>query len=87
MSIPLSKEGERINIGDTVTTKFRGCVGHEFTVKEISPYQYCGSGFLVVVHLKGDPSRELHSKFALTEGRPQGLDAHWFSLVKTESHV
>lgn len=77
------RDGTELDIGDEVTTNFRGCKGHEFVICEINPYDTCESGFMVVAHLKGSPERKIKSPFAGKDGRPEGMDANWFKKIKT----
>lgn len=72
------RDGTTLEVGDTVTTNYKGCKGYEFTICEINPYATCESGFMVVVHLKGDPTRVIKSPFAGKDGRPSGIDSNWF---------
>lgn len=78
------RDGTEIKICDEVTTIFKGCVGHTFVVCEINPYQHCESKFMVAAHLKGFPDRVIKSPFAGKDGRPNGMDSNWYSLLKKE---
>ena len=72
---------DTLEVGDDVTTEFRGCSGYEFTICEIHPYETCESKAMVVVHLKGYPERVIKSPFAGKNGRPEGVDANWFKKI------
>lgn len=64
-----------ISLGDTVLTDYHpACVGCVFVVTRITPYGYCESGHMVLVHLKDEPERTLQGKLGL------GLDTNWFKL-------
>ncbi len=76
------RDGTELTVGMDVTTNYRGCKGHEFTICEIHPYQHCESGFFVVLHLKGDPARRIKSPFAGKDGRPDGFDCNWVTPIK-----
>ena len=81
------RDGTILRIGDDVTSNYRGCVGHEFTICQINPYESCESGFMVVAHLKGSPDRPIKSPFAGKDGRPEGIDTNWFKPITNESKI
>ena len=71
-----TRDGQEINIGSEVTTEWhKTCIGNVFVVFQIIEYACCESGFLVNVHLKGDPTRIMKTSDGL------GLDTNWFKLV------
>ncbi len=73
------RDGERLSVGDEVHTNWHPqCKDTIFVVFQITPYEYCESGSLVNVHVKGEPDRILKT----TDGR--GLDGNWFQKVKSE---
>lgn len=81
MDFATLRDGTVLNLGDEVTTDYRGCKGYTFIVCEINPYEYCESKTMVVAHLKDSPQRRIRSPFAGRDGRPDGLDANWFKKV------
>jgi hypothetical protein len=81
----LLRSGEILRMGDEVTTSWHdNCDGNVFIVCEITPYEYCDSGYMVVAHLKGDPERKIRGfqKEGFVKPGPDGLDANWFKKIK-----
>lgn len=83
--IAKKRDGSTLEIGDEVTTNWRGCEGYIFVICEIHPYEDCYSKFFVVAHLKGEPERKIKSKFAGKDGRPDGMDAQWFNKIEKQT--
>lgn len=65
-----------VEIGDEVVTNFFNCSGFDFVVARIHRSNHCQSGFLVVAHLKGDPSREIRG--TVIDDVNYGIDSFWF---------
>ena len=80
------RDGSILEIGDEVETSFKGCAGYLFIVCEINPYDLCESKAMVVVHLKGDPSRKIlgFKKEGYIFNGPDGLDANLFRKVQQQ---
>lgn len=77
----LTRHGVVITIGDEVGTDWHHtCIGKVFIVETITPFELCESGFMIVAHLKTDPTRKLLGmKFeGVTKKIPDGLDSNWF---------
>lgn len=68
-----TRDGVVISVGDRVTTDYDpACLGRIFIVKTITPFYWCESGFMILVHLEHEQRRELHGK------GQRGLDTNWF---------
>lgn len=78
------RDGTVLEIGDEVTTNYhKTCIGQIFIVEAITPYRWCESKTMVLVHLKGDPARKIVGlQKEGIDNHPPGLDANWFKLLK-----
>lgn len=79
----IKRDGTELNIGDEVEVVgyHKSCNGNTFIVCEITAYQFCESGFMVVVHLKGEPDRKLLGFKKEGHVFQDGLDANYFRKI------
>ncbi|HNU15328.1 MAG TPA: hypothetical protein PKI55_12815 [Chitinophagaceae bacterium] len=79
----VKRDGSVIQVGDDVRCLlYKKLLQEEFVVESITENPGgCESGFMVVVHLKSDPSKKIvgYKK----EGRNfiDGIDANWFEKI------
>ena len=62
--------------GDEVSCSFQGCERDTFVVVRVYECNNCYSKYMVVAHLKGDPSREI--KGTIIDKVNYGIDSSWF---------
>ena len=79
----MTRNGEVFNVGDTVRCLlYKKLLHEEFVVESITEnLGGCESGFMVVAHLKSDPSKRIVG--FKKEGRDfmDGIDANWFEKI------
>ena len=80
--IAKTRDGNELSIGDEVEVigYHHTCEGKTFVICEITPYDNCESGAMVLVHLKGEPDRKIvgFQKEGYEFNHPPGLDANYF---------
>lgn len=81
------RDGTTLTMGDEVSTDFHPtCSGLIFVICEMNPFPgQCESGFMIVVHLKGEPDRKIlgFKKEGMDLG-PDGIDGNWFRKIETK---
>jgi len=74
------RDGTELSIGDLVETDWTPkCEGVIFEIFEIAEHDTCESGFMLQVHVQGQPDRIFKSK------NGKGFDTNTFKKIKIES--
>lgn len=81
--VAILRDGSTLEIDDEVTTEWHHtCIGTVFVVESITAHPgYCESGFLVVVHMKDDPTRKILGLKKEGKEFPDGIDANHFKKI------
>ncbi len=79
----IKRDGDVLQVGDNVRCLlYKKLLQEEFVVESITEnLGGCESGFMVVAHLKSDPSKRIVGMKKEEHNFVDGIDANWFEKI------